>query len=303
MTALAHDTTLVASPVSWGVDDADHPANPIWTDVLDGMTAVGLRHLELGPVGYLPEDRFELATALESRDLRAVGTFLLAPLHDQSKAAETLRHAHRVCRFSRAAGGEILIIIDAVGDERGRTAGRRDEAAPLSASAWSAMVELIAQVAEIAHAHKLAPVFHPHVGSYVEFEHEIERLLDEVPADRVGLCLDTGHCIYAGIEPTELFTRHATRVQHVHLKDVNQVVLDRVKANRLSFHDAVRASIFCPLGHGCVNFARFAAALSLVTYRRFATLEQDCAPSHDPSASLADLRTSLSFLHSSGFGQ
>ena len=63
-------------------------------------------------------------------------------------------------------------------------------------------------------------VLHPHAGGYVEFEDEIERLLDAVPADELGLCLDTGHALYAGSDPAELLARYGERVEHLHLKDV-----------------------------------------------------------------------------------
>src|ERR671910_573415 len=48
-------------------------------------------------------------------------------------------------------------------------------------------------VAEQAAAQDVRAVFHPHAGSHVEFADEIERLLGDVSADVLGLCLDTGH--------------------------------------------------------------------------------------------------------------
>ena len=47
---------LATGPVTWGVDFADTPTNPPWQQVLDDISASGLPAMELGPVGYLPEE-------------------------------------------------------------------------------------------------------------------------------------------------------------------------------------------------------------------------------------------------------
>ncbi len=61
-------------PVTWGVDFADDPANPPWQEVLDEISASGIGALELGPVGYLPEDPGRLRAELDGRGLTAVGS-------------------------------------------------------------------------------------------------------------------------------------------------------------------------------------------------------------------------------------
>ena len=57
---------LATGPVSWGVDFAEAPANPLWTTVLDEIAATGLGALELGPVGFLPEDADTLRAELRA---------------------------------------------------------------------------------------------------------------------------------------------------------------------------------------------------------------------------------------------
>ena len=75
MTTLAN-IRLAASPTTWGVDFADNPRNPAWSQVLDEIEASGVDTLELGPVGYLPEDPQILGPELESRGLSTAGTFM-----------------------------------------------------------------------------------------------------------------------------------------------------------------------------------------------------------------------------------
>jgi inosose dehydratase len=283
--------TLATGPVTWGVDFADAPGNPPWTLVLDEIAASGLSALELGPVGYLPEDPDALRAALGARGLTAVGSFVFDDFHDVGCARHVVAAARRACRAIAAAGGALLVIIDRPGTVRAATAGRSLDAQRLEGRDWAAMVDAIHRTAAIAEDHGLRPAFHPHAGSYVEFEDEIERLLDDTD---VGLCLDTGHAEYAGIEADRALVAYGPRLAHVHLKDVRADVRDRA----LDFWSAIAAGVFCPLGAGTVDLRAVLGALDAVGYSGFATIEQDRV--RGSGAPLDDLAASLRVLAAAG---
>jgi inosose dehydratase len=153
------------------------------------------------------------------------------------------------------------------------------------------MTELIRAVADMAEEHGLQPAFHPHAGSYVEFADEIDRLLDDT---EIGLCFDTGHAAYSGISAHDAIAAYSSRLVHLHLKDVDARILDRVRLQRLGFWQAIDAGVFCPLGRGLVNLTRLVPALAEVAYRGFATIEQDRIPG--TGTPLDDLRTSLDLI-------
>ena len=44
------------APCSWGVEFSDDPRNPPWETVLKENAEAGYKGIELGPVGYMPED-------------------------------------------------------------------------------------------------------------------------------------------------------------------------------------------------------------------------------------------------------
>src|SRR4051812_5442085 len=117
---------LAAAPVSWGVDFADDPASPPWREVLDGIRDTGLHAVELGPLGYLPRDASELRTALDSRGLHVVGSFVFDDLHEPARRDATLAHAEAVCGWVGRSGGELLVVIDRPNAQRAATAGRSD---------------------------------------------------------------------------------------------------------------------------------------------------------------------------------
>jgi inosose dehydratase len=294
---------LATGPVSWGVDFADAPANPPWRRVLDEIEHAGFRFLELGPVGYLPEDPEVLRAELARRRLHATGSFVFQPLHERPRLNEIVAVTRRTCAAIAAAGGRFLVVIDLVSAERVATAGRPDTARRLPPPRWRALVDGVRAVAAVAEEEfGLRPVFHPHAGSFVEFEDEIERLLTALAPDVVDLCLDTGHCAYAGIDPVRLFERHAARTPYLHLKDVDPRVHRRVVAGELDFWAAVGAGVFCPVGRGSVRFAALARALERCGFDGWAAVEQD-RDARAPGSPLADAIACRRYLQSTGLAE
>ena len=70
------------APCSWGVEFADDPRNPAWKSVLKDCADAGYKGIELGPVGYMPEDPAILADALSEFDLELIGGVVFRQFHD-----------------------------------------------------------------------------------------------------------------------------------------------------------------------------------------------------------------------------
>jgi inosose dehydratase len=289
--------------VSWGVDFAEDAGNPPWREVLEGIERSGYHWTELGPVGYLPENPALLRPELERRGLRVAGSFVFEPLHEGLRLAEIVDATRRACRLIGAVGGRFLVVIDAVDTERTMTAGRAQAAPRLPWRRWLTLVHAVDTIAAIAREEfGLRPVFHPHAGSWVEFEDEIDQLLGALPAERIGLCLDTGHCAYAGIDPVEFYERHHARVQYLHLKDVHRRILQRATSEPLDFWRAVEAGVFCPVGAGVVDFPALARCLERHGYDGPATVEQDRDRRGDGNP-LADAVASRRYLEGVGISE
>ena len=54
----------------------------------------------------------------------------------------------------------------------------------------------------------------------MDFEPELERLLEEVPEEILKICFDTGHHSYAGFDPVAFMKRHMGRISYMHFKDI-----------------------------------------------------------------------------------
>jgi inosose dehydratase len=285
---------LAAGPVSWGVDFADAADNPPYEHVLDAIAGAGLGWMELGPLGYLPPEPAVARAALAGRELGAVGTFVFEDFHSPAAQDVVLGAAHAALDAITSTGGTLLVLIDRPSAERAATAGRSGRARRLATPEWVRMLDLVRRCAEAAAARGVRAVVHPHAGSFIEFEDEIERLLED---SELALCFDTGHALYAGSDPIDQVHRYADRIGHLHLKDIAAPVRER----DLGFWDAVAAGIFCPVGDGLLNLPRLRDALTTIGYAGFATVEQDRrrATAGDPAR---DLARSVARLRAAGIG-
>lgn len=267
--------TLATGPCTWGVDFADAPTNPPWQTVLDDISVSAVRAMELGPLGYLPEEKDELQAALSSRGIVSCGSNIFTQFHDPAKADAIIAKSERACRWIANGGGGVVVIIDQPDDIRAGTAGRPSVAPRLDDTAWKQMIATMERVASIARENGLRPVVHPHAGGYIEYIDEIERLVEDSSLD---LCLDSGHLAYARTSPVEALARFGDRLGHFHFKDVRQPILDRIDAEGLSFWQAIAEGVFCPMGEGVVDVAAVCAELDRIGYSGYAVIEQDRVP-------------------------
>ena len=218
------------APCSWGVEFAGDPRNPAWESVLSDCAAAGYKGIELGPIGFMPED-----------------------------------------------------------------------AGILGAAEWAAFRDRIATVAKMgAEEYGLTVGIHAHAAGFIDFEPELERLLDEVDESVLKICFDTGHHSYAGFDPVAFMRRHIGRISYMHFKDIDPGVKAKVIANRTGFYDACGQGIFCNLGKGDVDFPAVRQILLDAGFQGWCTVEQDCDPTLDVRP-MDDARANRDYLASIGF--
>jgi inosose dehydratase len=289
------------APCSWGVEFASDPRNPPWQQVLRDCAEAGYTGIEMGPVGYMPEDPTVLAEALDGHGLTLIGGVVFRAFHDPAQWADVLDGAERTCKVLTAHGARQLVLIDSISARRQPTAGRPAEAEQMDAAEWTAFRDRIATVAKLgAEEHGLTVSIHAHAAGFVDFEPELERLLAETDPAHLKICLDTGHSAYAGFDPVAFTARHIDRIGYVHFKDTDPAVKARVIAERTGFYDACGQGIFCNLGTGEVDFPAVRQLLLDAGYDGWCTVEQDCDPTQDV-APLDDARANRAYLRSIGF--
>jgi inosose dehydratase len=230
------------------------------------MTSLGLRATELGPIGYLPLDAEQLREYLGTFGLRLVGGFVPLVLHEPEMDAARER-ARQMAELFSAAGADVLVAAIVADD---------DWSAPheLSDAEWERLTAHLAEIDALVADHGLRLAVHPHVGTLIERDGAVQRLVDSTDA---GWCLDTGHLLIGGTDPLDFVRRHGARIVHVHLKDVDAALAARVRAGELSLVEATQLGLFKPLGQGDAGIKEILRALDDVGYERWLVLEQDTA--------------------------
>src|SRR5262249_38663941 len=152
---------------------------------------------ELGPVGYLPTDEATLRAELDKRKIKVTGTFVMPHLEDRDVWPRLEKEVLKTGELLVKLGAPFLVLIDDVYSDL--FTGKPRRPARLDDSAWKQLIENTNRVANLAHDRfGLRVVFHPHAESHVEYEDQIEALLEQTDPARVSLCLDTGHHAYRG---------------------------------------------------------------------------------------------------------
>jgi len=289
------------APCSWGVEFAHDPRNPPWGRVLEQAAQAGYKGIELGPVGYMPEDPAILKDGLAEHDLELIGGVVFRAFHDPEAWDDVLDGATRTCKALTAHGAKHLVLIDSISPRRAPTAGRATEAEAMDATEWAAYRGRIETVAKMgAEEYGLTVGIHPHAAGFMDFEPEIERLLQEIDESVLKICFDTGHHSYAGFDPVAFMQRHIGRISYMHFKDIDPGVKADVIAKRTGFYDACGQGIFCNLGEGDVDFAAVRQVLLDAGFEGWCTVEQDCDPAGTTSP-VDDARANRAYLESIGF--
>ncbi|ADG89774.1 inosose dehydratase [Thermobispora bispora] len=283
---------IAGAPISWGVCEVPGWGHQLDRErVLGEMRSLGLSATELGPDGFLPEPAEERDPLLARYGLQAIGGFVPVVLHDPGfDPLPGLRQ--RLAAF-REQNLEVMVLAAATGldgyDERPR----------LDAAGWDLLLGRLDRIAaEAAEAGGPLVTLHPHVGTMVETAAEVRRVLDGCA---VPLCLDTGHLLIGGADPAEIAAAHPGRVAHVHLKDADAALAERVRAGRLTYTEAVRQGVYRPLGQGDVDIPRIVAGLGSAGYRGWYVMEQDVMLDADPppgEGPIRDVAASLAYLRS-----
>ena len=277
---------LGVSPIGWSNDDLPElgGAIPLETCLAEAREA-GFAGIELG--GKFPRDPALLRPLLDRHGLRLVSGWYSGRLIERSAAAELAAiEPHRA--LLAAMGCAALVYAEtggAIVADRSRPLSSRPR---LPDRDWTGFGARLTELADRLADTGIGLAYHHHMGTIVETEADIDRLM-EVTGDNVGLLLDTGHLAFAGADPAAIARRYGRRINHVHCKDIRAGVLARVRQDDSSFLDAVLAGVFTVPGDGAIDFAATLAALSGAGYRGWLVVEAEQDPAKAPPLAYARL--------------
>jgi len=300
--------TVANAPCSFGAFELTVGINPNVPDpvaLLDEVAATGYAGIDLGPPGYLGLGD-ELHERLSSRGLALAGGYLELPYTDHGALTEAIDRDLN----------ELLTVFDSVSDIEPRpkptladpgselrraNPGRsnKDRGFGWSDAEWRLFADGFARVYDYCMNRGYEPTFHNETGSYVEAPWEIEKVLELTD---VGICLDTGHLVVAGGDPVAAVNDWSGRINHLHVKDARQSILDSIFADHGNTDEIWRRRAFCALGEGDIPLEVLFDAVRSSGYSGWLVVEQDIFPeASDPSGWAANQQQiNRSFLRSLG---
>ncbi len=276
------------APIGWTNDDLPELGGDIpFEQCIDEMQSAGYQGCEVG--NKFPRDPQQLQEALQPRGLQIASAWFSAFLTTQP-LQETLDAFVEHRDFLHAMGAEVIVV-----SEQGHSIqGSQDT--PLwnnepqfSSEEWASLVGGLEELGKAAAEKDMEIVFHHHMGTGVQNPPEIHRLMAETDPQWVSLLLDTGHLAFAGGDSVDFIQRYKSRIKHVHFKDLREPIVAQVKADGLSFLDAVKAGVFTIPGDGMLAFEPIVQALGEIEYQGWIVVEAEQDPRKAPPLQYAKM--------------
>jgi len=264
-------------PDSWGVWFGSDALQTPWQRCLDEMAEAGYKYAETGPPGYIPGSPADIKKEFDRRNLLCPAGFIMRHYEDDDERGLIREDVELMGNLLSTLGAEYIILIDDTYTDLAN--GKQLRPADLNESDFGRFIENIALIGEdVSKRFGLRAVFHPHADTRIEHEEQIERFVEAMPPEFVGICLDTGHHAYCGGDPVAFMRKFFKRIEYLHLKSVDKDIRERVKRNNLPFARAVAEGVFVEPALGIVDFEAFKDVLNAVQFDGFAVVEQDMYP-------------------------
>jgi inosose dehydratase len=270
--------TIGSAPDSWGVWFAADERQTPWHRCLDEIAEAGYEWTELGPFGYLPTDPATLKQELDKRGLKVSGSFVEGDLSNPDTGWPRIEKQLRgLGPILNQFNARFLVLIPDC--YTNLFTGEQIAPSRLDDAAFARLVDTTHRVARIARDdYGLQLVFHPHAQTHIEYEDQIEKLLELTEPALVSIVLDTGHHSYCGGDVVSFMRKHHARIPYLHLKSVDGALRARVAAENIPFAKAVGMGMFVEPSRGVVDFIAFRDLLADIDYKGFGIVEQDMFP-------------------------
>jgi inosose dehydratase len=274
------------NPLTWNNDDlpalgADIPLGTCLAEA----AAAGYAGVELGH--KFPRDADALRPLLERHGLALVsGWYSLRLLERSAEEEFAAMQPHR--ELLAALGCDVMVCAEVTGCIHGDVNARLSARPRLTPAELARFADKLSELARRMRDGGMRMAYHHHMGTVIQSAEDVEALL-EAAAPEVELLLDTGHLTFAGGNPVRAAERYASRIAHVHCKDIREDVLARCLNRDTSFLEAVLQGVFTVPGDGCIDYAAVLAPLAASGYDGWVVVEAEQDPAIADPVTYANL--------------
>lgn len=268
---------LGIAPIGWTNDDMPDLGGEItFEQCVSEMALAGYSGCEIG--NKYPKDVGELLAKLEIRGLqianRWFSSFILT-----SSFEDVEKDFRENCEFLRAVGAERIGVSEQSHSIQGQVGTSVFEKKyVMDDGEWKKFSDGLSRLGKIAREYGITMTYHHHMGTVVQTESEIDKMMETTDSENVFLLYDTGHLAYCGEDYISVLKKYAKRIKHVHLKDIRPEIIKKVKDERLSFLAGVRLGAFTVPGDGAIDFKPVFDILDAAGYEGWMLVEAEQDP-------------------------
>ncbi len=267
---------LGIAPIAWTNDDMpDLGAENTFEQCVSEMALAGFTGCEVG--NKYPKDPAVLKKALELRGMQICNawfsSFILTQPIEQVEA-DFVKHI----TFLKEMGAKVVGISEQSYSIQGTDKPIFEAKYVMNDAEWDRLCKGINRLGKVAKDMGIALTLHHHMGTVVQTEAEIDRLMANTDPDLFSLLFDSGHLAYCGEDYMSVLRKYVGRVRHVHLKDIRPAVIEKVRAEHLSFLQGVRLGTFTVPGDGAIDFGPIFDVLAEADYEGYVLVEAEQDP-------------------------
>lgn len=271
-----HNIRFGIAPINWNNDDLPALGSGYSLErILSEMNQAGYEGTEFG--NKFPNEASVLCEILDTFNLKLTSSWhsTYFVLNEQENE---LKNVEEKVSFLKEANAEIINIAECSGSVHSDINKSLSSKPILSDSDWGLLIGSLNKAGEICNNYGIRLAYHHHMGTCVQTDEEIKRLLEFTDPNYVNLCVDTGHLYYAGIDPVVFIKNNLDRIEHVHFKDVRKEEFKRYDSSSDSFLNTILSGIFTVPGDGCIDFSSIVKILQQNHYNGWIIVEAEQDP-------------------------
>ncbi|NUJ16676.1 myo-inosose-2 dehydratase [Bacillus glycinifermentans] len=263
------------APIGWRNDDMPEiGAGNTLQHLLSDIVVAGFQGTEVG--GFFPEPVI-LNKELELRNLRIAGKWFSSfILRDGIEEAAKEFKAH--CQYLKEVRADVMVVSEQTYSVQGLDKNVFKEKPHFSDEEWQRLCKGMNHLGEIAGEYQLKLVYHHHLGTGVQTEEEVDRLMAGTDPTLVHLLYDTGHAYISDGNYINILEKHIDRIKHVHFKDARLNVMKKCKEEGKSFRQSFLQGMFTVPGDGCIDFTEVYQMLLKHGYSGWIVVEAEQDP-------------------------
>lgn len=266
---------LGMSPISWTNDDLPELGGDTTLETcLSETLEAGFIGTELG--GKFPKNKNELKSVLAKNNLKLISGWYSGTLINNDIESEIVRITPQLNLF-KDVGASVIVYGETFNTVQNKIEIPLNKRPKLNQYDINEYGIKLTKLAEHCAEQGVPLTFHHHMGTAVESEDEINKVMLSTGKD-VGLLLDTGHLYFAEGSYKNILSKFGDRINHVHTKDIRLNILKTINKSKDSFLNCVLKGVFTVPGDGVIDYEDFISRLFDTGYEGWIVVEAEQDP-------------------------